>query len=219
MKFDMGWWWPDHEAHLLEWMRANASVINGRLAYQGKKQMAVLQHCAQRRKAIDIGAHVGLWSWNLSHVFEHVIAFEPVPEHCDCFTKNVMEHRDNVHLIDRALGAAPGRCTIVTSQGNSGDSRVHPDVTVGGTVQMNRLDEFALAEVDLIKIDAEGYEENILIGALDTVRQNRPVIIVEQKRDFATRFGLQSQGAVKLLQLWGYKQAAEMGGDFIMVPQ
>ena len=74
---------------------------------------------------------------------------------------------------------------------------------------MVTLDSLQLTEVDFIKIDCEGYEENVLRGAVETIERDRPVIIVEQKRDMATaRFGLEPLGAVKFLQSLGYKVAA-----------
>ena len=59
----------------------------------------------------------------------------------------------------------------------------------------------------------------MLRGAVETIERDRPVIIVEQKRDMATsRFGLEPLGAVKFLQSLGYKVAQEISGDYLMVP-
>ena len=79
------------------------------------------------------------------------------------------------------------------------------------------LDSFGFRDVDFIKCDAEGYEENIMRGAEQTIRQWRPVIIVEQKRTMATRFGLQPMGAVDFLNSLGYVVAQDIGGDFLCV--
>jgi FkbM family methyltransferase len=216
MKQTMGWWFPDHEQHLIEWMRnpKTAVEINGRRAYQGSKQLVALQHCRQTRVAVDVGAHVGLWSFNLAHAFQFVAAFEPVAEHRDCFALNVPRDRAAVVLHSCALGAVEGSVKIAVAPGSSGDSRVAGD----GDIPMKRLDSFKLTDVDLLKIDCEGYEENVVDGAHETIMLCRPVIVVEQKRDMANRFGLKPQGAVSLLKRWGYKVAEEISGDYIMVP-
>jgi hypothetical protein len=83
---------------------------------------------------------------------------------------------------------------------------------------MEALDSFELADVDLIKIDCEGYEENVLRGAEQTIRRSQPVICVEQKRQMAEKFGLTPQGAVRFLETMGYVVHVEMGGDFLMRP-
>jgi FkbM family methyltransferase len=209
-----GWHWPDHEVHLIDWLiKAPPVKLNGRLAYQGKKQVATMLQCKKFRTAVDVGAHVGLWSFNLAKKFEHVHAFEPVAAHRECFAVNAPDANITLHPV--ALGAHEGEVAVDTTPGSSGDSRVS---TGKGNIPLKTLDSFALEDVDLIKIDVEGMEESIVIGAGETIRRWKPVIIVEQKRDFATRFGLQPLGAVKLLQKAGYRVVQELSGDFIMVP-
>jgi FkbM family methyltransferase len=216
MKFKDSWWWPSHEKHMIGWMAdpKNRVILNDRPSYQGKKQIAVLRHCEFRfdSTAVDVGAHIGLWSWNLAHHFKHVEAFEPVPGHRDCFAKNVT--RENVTLHAYALGSSEGTVSIATTHGSSGDSQVRP----GGEIPMATLDSFDLGPVGLIKVDCEGFEENVLIGGEETIARSKPVICVEQKRDMAARFGLKPQGAVKWLQDRGYRIAEEISGDYIMVP-
>lgn len=212
MKTAYGWQWPDHEVHLIEWMsKTPAYMLNGRRAYQGQKQALVLQHCRKFRIALDVGAHIGLWSFNLAERFEHVHAFEPVEAHRECFAANVKA--ENVTMHGCALGAAKATCDMAVADGSSGDTRVAP----GLSVEMLPLDHFSFKFVDLIKVDCEGYEENVLRGAEETIKTWRPTIIVEQKRDMATRFDLKPLGGVEYLKSIGYKQVLDYGGDFVMV--
>jgi FkbM family methyltransferase len=213
MKQALGWYWPDDERHLLDWMStAKPPVLNGRLAYQGTKQQAALKHCKQFRTAVDVGAHIGLWSFNLAHAFAHVHAFEPVSLHRACFALNT-SGLTNITMHECALGALPGRVSIRSAPGSSGDSSVAP----GDDIVMRRLDDFDLQDVDLIKVDCEGFEENVLVGGCDTLLKWRPTVIVEQKRDMASRFGLKPQGAVTMLKGMGWKVAQELSGDYVMV--
>ncbi len=223
MKQELGWWFPDHEQHLPAWMRSPKGylVLNGRPSYQGKKQLAALatvrlERPEPLRTAVDVGGHIGLWSYNLAAAFEQVHAFEPVAEHRACFERNCAESllTGRVHLYGLALGAGEGRVSIHTAPTSTGDSWVKG----GGDIPMVTLDSVGLTDVDFIKIDCEGYEENVLRGAIETIKRDRPVIIVEQKRDMATaRFGLEPLGAVKFLQSLGYQVAQEISGDYLMV--
>ncbi len=215
MKQELGWWFPDHEQHLPAWMRSPKGylVLNGRASYQGKKQQAALAAVKQFRTAVDVGGHIGLWSFNLAAAFQHVHAFEPVADHRACFEKNVTVANVTLHAC--ALGREDGYVSIHTAPTSTGDSWIKG----GGTIPMVTLDSLELTEVDFIKIDCEGYEENVLRGGAETIKRDRPVIIVEQKRDMATsRFGLEPLGAVKFLQGLGYKVAQEISGDYLMVP-
>lgn len=212
MKMVHGWQFPDHEKHLPGWLAhpKNQLVMHGRIAYQGRKQAAVLRRCKQKRTAVDVGGHVGLWSFNFAHEFERVHAFEPVAEHRDCFIANVPNGNVTLHAL--ALGSEPGHVSMRTEQGSSGNTTV----AGAGDIEMVTLDSMALRQVDLLKIDCEGYEENVLRGARETLLEWKPVVIVEQKRDMASRFGLKVLGAVEYLTDMGYRVAEEISGDYIL---
>ncbi len=222
MKFVDSWHFPDGETHLPQWMATPKArmILNGRPAYQGKKQLAAITECGRRSRmgvAIDVGAHIGLWSFNLAPAFVKVHAFEPVAEHRACFEKNIAGSSSHyrVELHAMALGMQEGSVSIKTAPTSSGDSWVSGE----GDIPMVTLDSFGFENVDFIKIDCEGYEENVLRGAAATIDAWRPIIMVEQKRDMASdRFGLAKLGAVAFLLERGYKVAAELSGDYLMVP-
>ena len=73
------------------------------------------------------------------------------------------------------------------------------------------------ADVDLIKVDCEGYELNVLRGALQTILINKPVIIVEQKPGHGKVFGYADDAAVNYLRGLGMREYTVLSGDYIMV--
>lgn len=212
MKHVDSWWFPDSEQHMTAWIGdpRHRMILNGRPAYQGKKQAALMTLCRRFRTAVDVGAHVGMWTYNLAPHFECVRAFEPVSEHRSCFAKNVLA--PNVIMYPLALGAERGMVSIKTGPDSTGDSWVNGV----GDIRMETLDSFEFDDIDLVKLDCEGYEENVLRGAQQTLHRSRPVICVEQKRDMPRKFGLEPQGAVRFLESLGYSVAAEIGGDYLM---
>jgi len=215
VKFVDGWYFPDGESHLPQWI-ANPKVrmhLNGRAAYQGQKQVAAMELCKQHRTAVDVGAHVGLWSFNLARAFNHVHAFEPVQAHRECFETNTAE-LGNITLYACALGDRAGRVKIRTEPTSSGDSRVDGV----GDIPMHTLDRMQLENVDLVKIDCEGFELFVLRGAEELLARQKPVVVVEQKPGHAQKFGLGERDAVAYLESLGYRCAKEMAGDFFMVP-
>lgn len=217
MKQFQGIWFPDHETHLQQWMQNAGEIVDGKGTYQIKKLRTAVGLCKQRRTAVDIGGHVGLWSMQLMKMFREVHAFEPVAAHRECFEKNVL-HADasDVHLYLHAvaLGEKEGSVSIHTTTTSSGDSWVKGD----GDIPMITLDSLALDEVDFMKLDCEGYELFALRGGVETIKRCKPVIIVEQKPGRAQKFGLPETGAVTFLQGLGYKLVKEMSGDYLMVP-
>lgn len=214
-----GWFLPDGESHLPEWMRKTNDVSDGRQRYQGKKQLMAMQWCRQFRVAVDVGAHVGLWAYYLAKRFQVVQAFEPVAAHRECFLMNQIG--SNVVLHDCALGEKAGSVSMKTAPTSSGDSFVAghsmlAQVNGSGDIPMKRLDEFAMADVDFLKVDCEGYELYVLRGAEETLKRCRPCVIVEQKPGHAQKFGLGETDAVDYLRSLGAHLRAVKSGDFIL---
>lgn len=208
---------PDHEEHLISYI-TDSPVVAGKGTYQFHKYRAVIERVNRRGVAIDVGAHVGLWSRLMAIDFAEVLAFEPVAEHADLWRINVTA--SNARLTQIALGAAPAdKVMIAKPRGNSGNARVayngHTDVEA---VRMSTLDDEIPADyaVGFIKIDCEGYEMFVVQGARRTIYRSHPVIIVEQKPGNGQHYGLGQVDACKLLQGWGYTVAEHIAGDYIL---
>lgn len=217
---------PAGEAHLQGWMDRAGEMVDGRGTYQIKKLRAAVAHVRSFRTAVDIGAHVGMWTMQLAKRFKEVHSFEPVAAHRACFEenmRNLLEDQSRgggfilgAHMLHAcALGAENGKLVrIETTPGSSGDSRVGGE----GDIPLFTLDSFELKDVDFMKLDCEGYELFALKGAEQTIRRDLPVIIVEQKPGRGQRFGLPETGAVEWLMSLGYKCVEKLSGDFVMVP-
>lgn len=201
-----GIWLPDHETHLQKFAALGES---GKWTYQKNKLDEAIGYVQNRRLAIDVGGHCGLWSKELVQLFDKVIAFEPIAEHRECFVKNVV---GNYELMPVALGEKFGTVSMHTSPGSSGDSWVAGH----GDIPMKKLDNYALDDVDFMKLDCEGYELFVLRGAEATIKRCHPVIIVEQKPGRANVFGLHTTEAVKWLTNRGYDLKTVISGDYIL---
>lgn len=57
---------------------------------------------------------------------------------------------------------------------------------------------------DIIKIDVEGYEGKVLLGARDTLRSARPFVLLELHKDEKQRFGMLRQDVAQLVFDQGY---------------
>ncbi len=237
MKQADGWWWPDGERHMLDWIAdpKNRMILNGRPSYQGKKQVAVLDALGKRRGTmVDVGAHIGLWSYNFAHWMQKIEAFEPAGQRA-CFVRNFpddewiaasdMARPDKVHvgkkvtLYPFALGEKHKLVSIRVNPSSTGDSWVDEQAPAGkANVEQRTLDSFAFEDVDLIKVDCEGYEEFVLRVAVETIKRWKPVICVEQKRDMARKFDLKPLGALTYLYSLGlgYTTVTELSGDYIL---
>lgn len=217
------WVFPQYEEHLQEWMNTMRDIRHGRLTYQANKYDLCKTWFKHRRRAIDVGAHVGLWAWQMIHDFEVVEAFEPHPLHQHCFEENILLAPDippasHCELHKIALGNTSGMVGLVTeTPHSSGDTRVVLDATTQHMAEIRPLDDFAFTDVDFVKVDCEGYELPVVMGAEKTLLACKPVVVVEQKHDFHLRYGGEKLEAVRYLESLGARVVADKCEDFIMV--
>ena len=135
---------------------------------------------ARRRRAVDIGTWYGPWTIALASRFDAVTAVEP-----------------NAVVAERLRRALPGNATleIFAASDTSGTAVLHAPTGVGaegvgslhgsGTgmasieVETQPLDALGLTDVDFLKIDVEGHELPVLLGATATIAAGRPVVVIE----------------------------------------
>lgn len=209
MREVLGIWLPDGDDHFPAQLAAGP-VVGGKATYQWKKYQAALKHVGRRLHAVDIGGHVGLWSRVMAMDFANVTAFEPVKAHRECFELNAPD----VPVLPYALGAKAGTVWIATPAGNTGNAHISE---AGEECKVLTLDSVALDPIDFLKVDVEGFEYDVLVGGEQTIRRDRPVIVVEQKPGHAQRYGRGQWDAVGLLLSWGMRQADVISGDHVMV--
>lgn len=216
MKVWQGLYLPENETHLVDWMKAAAHYVDGKPTYQYNKYNECLRIIHQRRRAIDVGGNLGLWSRVMCLDFENVDAFEPVTEYCQYFEKNAPKAKlHNIALSDEETiltmaCATDGSCGDTAPQVNKRKEKALQDV------ETVLLDSFGFTDVDFIKVDCEGYEYHVLRGAEQTILENKPVIIVEQKPNKGKKYGYADDEAVKYLKSLGMKQYQVISGDYIM---
>lgn len=212
IRFDH-WHLPDGEQHLQAWMAQKNTRVDGRLTYQYAKYEAALRFCTKRRVAVDVGAHCGLWSFWMARDFETLHAFEPKPEHVECWQAN-MSGRTNATIYNVALGSEEREVGLETGPSSSGDTGVVLD---GVGVPMRTLDSYDLWAVDLIKVDCEGFEVFVLEGATEMLLRCRPTVIVEQKPGHGQRFDRGELDAVALLESMGARRVWDYSGDYVLI--
>lgn len=212
MKESYGFWFPDYDNHFPR-LLAKSLQKEGILRYQWRARDAAIENCINKRVCIDIGANVGLWSCDLVKSFRNVVAFEPVEEFRECFKMNVIE--GNYSLYPMALGNTESFIDMNIVEGNTGHSHVDPTSVGRGRIPLKTLDSFNFTEVDMIKIDVEGYERDILLGAEKTIKTNRPVMAIEQQTH-EYQDDQQDFPCVRLLESWGYTVVGQFNKDWIL---
>lgn len=130
------------------------------------------------RVLVDLGANIGLTSVWLAkeYGFASVIAVEPDASNATLVRRNFELNGISGQVVEAAIGPVDGTAKFqATAESNLGRvSQEGRDVSV---VSMRTiLDRFRLPELDLVKMDIEGSEQDLLMGPTEWLSRTRAVI-------------------------------------------
>jgi len=146
---------------------------------------------------IDIGAYIGTNTIKMAKLAKKVLSFEPYKKTFNILNSNLLINNvHNVELYNCALGNENKhidkmwfpKMDVLNMGINMGTLRINRDTTlINDSVivdfEMKRLDDIIDSNynenIDLIKIDTEGCENEILNGAMNIILKHSPVIIIE----------------------------------------
>jgi FkbM family methyltransferase len=159
----------------------------------------------------DVGANLGLYTlWAARRVSTQgrVHAFEPVPDVRERLRCNVaLNAFDQVEIVASAVGAEPGRVTLNRVAGASGRTSryVHPEA---GSIEapVVALDAYFRGRrpPDLLKIDVEGMELDVLLGARELLAsESAPAIVFEAGAELLAAAGTPYAELLALLERQG----------------
>ena len=135
----------------------------------------------------DIGANMGYTSLILSRNFENVYAFEP-SSICKKLKKNVSRNK-KIHTFNIAISDHDGKLVmekreipwksdqLVAAEGAIDDAWGKLIGKV--TMDCKKIDSIDIMKPDFMKIDVEGFELDVINGALETIRRYKPSIFIE----------------------------------------
>lgn len=146
----------------------------------------------------EVGCNIGLHTVPLARFVPRgkVFAFEPQRIICNLACANIsLNNITNSYIFNCAVGECRKQVMIETcdyeqgwnygafslNQGFSGEE-VFPVTTRQEVCHVVALDEVINTQIHLLKIDAEGYEHNVLDGASNLIKQQLPVIFIENNR-------------------------------------
>ena len=158
----------------------------------------LLKHVDRKlRRIIDVGAWWGPWSLFWQSHAEKLEIFEPNKKILPMLEHNISTFK-NCQLHKTALGESNGTVSMAYDT-HSGTNHI---IDSKGNTDLKTLDSYNFTEVDIIKIDVEGYEIPVLKGAKYTIITNKPIIQIEGNSS-GNRYGTHKKQILELLTRWG----------------
>ena len=168
-----------------------------------------------KRHFVDVGGNIGRWSKEFVNDYGRITAFEPAPYNIECFLKNT-EHDTTITLRQYGLGEKQGMAKLKVNVPNHlGSTIASPDPA--GDVKIERLDDQggAFEDIDLLKIDVEGFETEVLKGGKEMINMSNPLIAVERHAFNYKLLGKTKKESHLYLENLGYKLIFKLTRDCI----
>lgn len=132
---------------------------------------------------VDIGANAGLFSLGAAQHMQSgtLIAFEPQPVLFARLKANLADlnpaliNRLSVHLFQAAVGAVPGDMSLSVPDQLGQASARHLEgaeqISVPVQTLSNALENVEILNIDLLKVDVEGFEDEVLLPFIENADQ------------------------------------------------
>lgn len=158
--------------------------------------------------AVDAGAYIGTHTITMSRCFRTVHAFEPQLGIYQMLCANLaLNSRLNVVTHNAGLYDRAGSMRLAPQERQDVEVFIHENAPNysqisnaaaltfdfvpegGGDVKAIALDDMALKDVAVIKIDTQGADLRVLRGAQGTIRRCQPTVLFEWERDLGKHHG------------------------------
>lgn len=160
---------------------------------------------------VDVGANIGIYTRLFAQLVGakgRVFAFEPAPANYSHLKDNVAKFA-NVAAVQSAVGDSSGQIGLFVSDSlnvdhhayDSGEGRRRVNVPIV------RLDDYFEKgqNVDLLKIDVQGYEFSVLNGASRVLRESPNVSVIMEFWPYGlSKAGVESHALFELIMAMGF---------------
>ena len=166
----------------------------------------------KNKNIIDAGGYIGDSAIVFSdYTDKNIYSFEPFLQNYNLMLKTIeLNKKNNIIPVNMALGNENKEISIYSNSdtANSGlsvETKQSDINSFENKVKMVTLDSYVKEnniEVGLIKTDLEGFEQSFLKGAIETIKEQKPVLIISIYHNYSDFFEIKPM--IENLNL-GYK--------------
>ena len=167
---------------------------------------------------IDVGGNIGYYALNFSKACSgkggKVFVFEPIERNALVIKLSAQRNGlENIEVIESAVSNSKRECSLETPDGDSGYAYISfSKDSERKSVSCTTIDDFVgsrdLKRIAVLKVDVEGAEHLVLLGAKNLLSDNRArpgIIMVELVDEFLSRYGSSIDEVMKYMVSFGYK--------------
>jgi len=204
---DRGIWVLSNDTHISDWV-----IKHQKLDFDGHLLPHVLSLINSGDSIADVGAFIGdhTYAYALkTHGIETglVYAFEPNPDAFVCLENNT---KDFSHVLRYNFGLGDNETRAGLCEDRNAGARM---LTCGSDIEIKTLDSLNIPRLNGMKIDAEGFELKVLIGAEKTLQKFKPWLVLEFNSEALKQNNTTPEMIIKWLGDRGYSIFKEIGSE------
>ncbi len=194
-------------------------------SYESRVWKYIMEQVRPGDIVADVGAFIGLYTVAFARrvgPLGKVFAFEPDPDNF-MQLKRITECNkgsSRIELFELAVGSKDG--TVSFSAGLLPGSHIDSVPKYDAyTVRCVSLDTFfGNQRLDILKVDVEGFEEEVLKGCIDILsdyKRSPRCILLEVHPCFWSHFGTSAESLINLIRKYRYS-ISNLNGQFVKMP-
>jgi FkbM family methyltransferase len=172
---------------------------------------------------IDIGTNIGIVALNMAKKVGKkgfVLGFEPNKlTYARCMENVQLNAFENIKILNNALGNKSETMFLSEPDINNSGRNFLTTNHNSNIVNVMTLDEVLqdrlFEKIDFIKIDVEGFEYNVLLGAINSIKRFKPILFIELITSNLERNGSSALEIISLLFDLGYNIKNVVNNDII----
>jgi FkbM family methyltransferase len=182
--------------------------------YKDTDYASVTDVITKSKTILDIGANIGTTSLYFASLnpTAQIYSFEPHPGSYKRAIENIsLNNFTNIHLQNLGLGEKKETVKLYeVNEHNPGMNRIIAENKnlPFKTIEIDALDSVCnslkIDQIDMIKIDVEGFEYSVLKGAKETIIKSKPLLFIELDDNNLKENNSSAKELISLLISYGY---------------
>ena len=187
--------------------------------FEGATTVIINKYVKKGMAVFDIGANIGCHALRFAKLVGsegRVVAFEPMLKAFSKIRRNIeLNHFQNIILekkvlSDKNLGKQEihFQCNYLLDTGEEDISNIKKEI-----VDITTLDEYVktnkINKIDFIKLDVDGYEYKVLKGGINSIKNFKPIMIIEFGKRTLEKSGDKLEDLIDSLDSLGFSFYSE----------
>jgi FkbM family methyltransferase len=160
-------------------------IIKNGYVHEEETLCFIKNNIASNGTIITAGTHIGTFLPFYSKIANKVYGFEPIFENYHYAKLNIeLNILNNVKIFNFALGSK--ECELYMVEHNLIEKSLcrvvneyNDNCSKVKCIKLDDLDELLNENISIIQLDVEGYENNVLLGAIKIIEKFNPILILE----------------------------------------